>query len=415
MASWRYVTWWRATQSRFAAMPAQLAALSLAVMAGIVLASGALLYQGWAAADLAQQRSVWWQHAIVILLPAIALLALEMVLHFVLAREIYDRQQAQLASERAIAAAELIGAQYKLLAESSSDAIIHVDIDQTCRYASPAMKELVGWEIAELVGTRTRRLIHPEDAGRVAEEVDFLAARSGPILTSFRYRHKDGHYVWVESSMRVVELNGSAVSFVANIRDVTDRIETERRLAEAAAKMAELAATDQLTGLANRRRFNEELEREWRRAARDENPLSLLLLDVDHFKRYNDTYGHPSGDKVLKAVAETIEGVLHRPSDLAARWGGEEFVVLLPGAPLAGAIAVAERVRAAVEALQIPHSGSGAGCLTISLGIATAFPGRNLSIEPLVAEADANLYEAKNSGRNRVGAPPIEPALWVKA
>ena len=213
--------------------------------------------------------------------------------------------------------------------------------------------------------------------------------------------------------MRLVDLDGTADSFVSNMRDVSDRIETERKLAKAAVAMAQLAATDQLTGVANRRRFNEQLDREWRRTARDESPLSLLLLDVDFFKIYNDTYGHQGGDDVLKAVAATIAGALRRPADLVARWGGEEFVVMLPATDVKGAIGVAEIVRAAIEALHIPHRGSACGFLTVSVGVATAYPCRSHAREPLIAEADANLYEAKRHGRNRIGAPPTEPAIWA--
>ncbi|NDY43219.1 diguanylate cyclase [Dissulfurirhabdus thermomarina] len=180
--------------------------------------------------------------------------------------------------------------------------------------------------------------------------------------------------------------------------------ESERRLEESNAALERLSTLDGLTGIANRRRFDEALAREWRRAARDGHELGLVLLDIDHFKAYNDTYGHLEGDDCLKQVAAAVEKAMRRPGDLAARYGGEEFAAILPETGIDGARKRAEAIRAAVEALGIPHEASPvADHVTVSLGAAAAAPGKGGGPEDLIQQADAGLYAAKEGGRNRVG------------
>ena len=174
--------------------------------------------------------------------------------------------------------------------------------------------------------------------------------------------------------------------------------EQERAMAR---ELAELASTDTLTGLANRRVFNERLEAEWQRLIRREEPLSLLYLDVDHFKRFNDTYGHDHGDQCLILVAGAISQCLRRPEDLVARYGGEEFVVLLPGVDGPGASDVAKRMIAAVDALMIENEGAESSAfVTLSIGSATRIPTQDSSPESLLRLADQALYQAKDNGRH---------------
>lgn len=169
----------------------------------------------------------------------------------------------------------------------------------------------------------------------------------------------------------------------------------QRRLLE------QLALIDSLTEIPNRRRFTEVYEREWRRCVRGQKPLSLIMLDVDLFKRYNDTYGHSQGDVVLKRVAAAIQSALHRPGDFVARFGGEEFVVLLPDVDAASGWQMAEKIRLAVQAECIPYPESDAGpWLTISLGGATQIPQGAEVDASLFEQADRCLYEAKAQGRN---------------
>jgi diguanylate cyclase (GGDEF)-like protein len=181
-------------------------------------------------------------------------------------------------------------------------------------------------------------------------------------------------------------------------------LESELRRRAAAEKAAELLArTDGLTKLANRRWFDRGFARKWSRAARDGRPMSLLMIDVDHFKSFNDTYGHQGGDRDLRAIGGVISESIRRPDDLAARYGGEEFAVVLPNTDSRGASQVAAAIRDGVQALKIGHGGSEHSIVTISIGLATAMPGCGAA-KPLllVREADTALYRAKGSGRNAI-------------
>jgi diguanylate cyclase (GGDEF)-like protein len=164
----------------------------------------------------------------------------------------------------------------------------------------------------------------------------------------------------------------------------------------------ELANADFLTGLANRRAFDERLDEEWQRSVRTRQPLSLVLIDVDMFKAYNDIYGHIGGDECLRCIAKVISGALQRSVDSAARFGGEEFAVILPNTGLEGAMQVAETIREAVAAMKVPNSGSVHGIQTISLGVAVALPDMTGTVMSLLAASDHALYRAKYLGRNRV-------------
>jgi len=198
---------------------------------------------------------------------------------------------------------------------------------------------------------------------------------------------------------------------IENARKYEQLRQTEALLQQANEELFRLATTDALTGIANRRSFDDHLEREWRRMVREQSPLSLLMADIDFFKNYNDRYGHQAGDACLHAVAEAIRSRACRPGDFIARYGGEEFVVILPGTPAAGALYIAEEIRRAVRALEIPHADSRVDAfVTLSLGVAQTVPAAGRTPEALLREADRALYAAKNQGRNRVvlgGAPPI--------
>ena len=193
---------------------------------------------------------------------------------------------------------------------------------------------------------------------------------------------------------------------------IRDRMETELRqmhvaLEESVTALDRLARTDALTGLSNRRCLGERLETELARACREKTPLALIMIDIDFFKRYNDTYGHIAGDACLKLVSGAIDGATRRPGDLAARYGGEEFSVLLPNTDAEGAMAVARRICAAVVALQEAHRASEFGIVTISAGVTACVPDQGVGMGDLFTQADAALYAAKTAGRNQAMAGAV--------
>ncbi|MDR1661382.1 MAG: diguanylate cyclase [Azoarcus sp.] len=165
-----------------------------------------------------------------------------------------------------------------------------------------------------------------------------------------------------------------------------------------------LSRSDPLTGIANRRKFDERLTLEWRRAVRERTPLSFLMLDLDKFKTYNDTYGHPQGDELLRTAAAILAAAAQRPGDLAARLGGEEFGVLMPTTGLPNALSIAEKIRRQIEAARIPAANGEPTSATVSIGAVSIVPSVKDAPEDFIARADANLYKAKERGRNRVYA-----------
>ncbi len=179
--------------------------------------------------------------------------------------------------------------------------------------------------------------------------------------------------------------------------------------------LEQLSLLDGLTDLPNRRAFDGYFDREWRRGLRNGSELSLIMLDIDCFKAYNDSYGHVAGDDCLKRISRALAGSLERAGDFVARYGGEEFICILPNTDAAGALAIADKLRLAVEALHIPHQSSPVSpYVTISLGVATVYPNMVSVPETVIDRADAFLYQAKRDGRNRV-APTKESLLQLKA
>lgn len=216
------------------------------------------------------------------------------------------------------------------------------------------------------------------------------------------------------SGDQVTGLEAGAVDYLLkpiNLEILKARVKTYVQLKHQRDALTKLATVDGLTGIANRRSFDTALNREWRRLARTGQPLSVILMDVDHFKQFNDTYGHGLGDDCLKRVARAAADTIKRPADLVARYGGEEFVVLLPETDLEGAKFAAEAVRTAISNLKIPHTGSSAADhVTVSLGVAQGAPSDGGEQSTVVEAADKQLYKAKKDGRNRFKAAHVNEA-----
>ena len=299
-----------------------------------------------------------------------------------------------------------IASLHKIVTENSRDIILLADFDGVPRYISPAVEALTGYKPSETMHRGFADVIHAEDLPKMRALMRNLQEGAESESIEYRVKRKNGDYVWVEGSLRSLRdaRTGIRTGILQIVRDISGRKLAEKQLAKAYHALEALAITDALTGLANRRRFDQCLANEWRRGMRERKPLSIVLIDVDLFKAYNDAYGHLRGDNCLKQIAEAIQDVVSRPGDSVARFGGEEFAVILPNTPAPGAFQVAQDICAMMCSRMLPHSGSPAGMVTISAGCATLVPQFGQHASALIDCADQALYQAKRSGRNRACA-----------
>jgi diguanylate cyclase (GGDEF)-like protein/PAS domain S-box-containing protein len=293
---------------------------------------------------------------------------------------------------------------FRQIAEFSVDTILRIERDGIIVYASPSCQDLFAYTPEDMTQLTVFDIIHPEELPRLLElrKLVLSAGNDRTPLTLMRWIRKGGATVWAEGTSRVIRdpHTGRTTALISMLRDATERKALED-------KLAQLATTDPLTGLHNRRSFDQALEHEWQRTLRAGSPTSLLLIDVDHFKLLNDRYGHTVGDDCLCAVAGAVSGAVRRSTDLVARYGGEELAAILTDTDYEGALRVAEAVRRSIEALRIPHQDnrSGHGYITASIGVGTAIArhgGSSKMPEALIESADRALYKAKRSGRNCV-------------
>ena len=294
---------------------------------------------------------------------------------------------------------------YRLLAENSRDIIVLTDLNHRREYVSPAVQWMMGWDPRELIGTAYQdSIVHPDDIPAMTATLDALKSGEPARSLTYRCQKKDGTYLWMEANISLYcdRVTGDPIGYVNVVRNVAERKAAEEKLQDAYLALEALASVDPLTGIANRRQFDEVLEHEWRRACRTGSPISLLLLDVDHFKFYNDLYGHLRGDNCLRQIAETTRHVFQRSTDTVCRFGGEEFAIVLPDTDRSGALSLAERLRQSIEDLRKEHAGSEYNIVTISIGCATLIPEPAASANIMIEAADQALYEAKRAGRNRV-------------
>ena len=297
-----------------------------------------------------------------------------------------------------------------MMADCSIDVLCRVTAaDMRCTYCSPSATRVLGWTPEDMEALFPKDLLHPSDAAEaIKAHARFVSQQDAELaMVSLRVRRKDGTYVLLKVSACLMRHPSTHEPWqvLFSLRDVSERMIRERELES-------LALTDALTGLSNRRAFDEALEREWRRARREQRELSLVLLDLDDFKSINDTHGHQAGDECLRRVASALTSIARRPGDIAARYGGEELALILPATGAAGAMLVAEQVRAAIEGLRFPD-GSVGFVTTASIGVATAQ--KNASIGAagpfhLLQTADRAMYQAKQNGRNRVETAILLPS-----
>jgi diguanylate cyclase (GGDEF)-like protein/PAS domain S-box-containing protein len=316
--------------------------------------------------------------------------------------DITDRKRDELLIQAAERRANENKSIYHLLLDHSPEMIILSPFDRSRRFVSPAVTQITGFTQEEYLTFKGWDMVHPLDREVTIRAVERL--RNGELVQIFRYRalQKDGTYRWVEANAvgYVDQVSRETAGYVATVRDVSEEKKREELSESKYRQLSEVASLDELTGIANRRAFNQTLEKEALRNSRSTSDLSLLLLDVDYFKQYNDLYGHLAGDTCLQKIALAVKQILRREADLVARFGGEEFVVLLPMTNATGAEIIARNILQNIAALAIPHTGSPYEIVTISIGAACSCAGLPVNRALLLDQADRALYQAKGRGRN---------------
>ena len=271
-------------------------------------------------------------------------------------------------------------------------------------YIGPQIEALLGWpQESWLTANDWIERIHPDDRERTTNFCVSQSIEGVDHEADYRALTADGDFVWIRDVVHVIRRDGVTTELVGFMFDISERKKMEEELLALNRKLEALTLQDGLTGVANRRLFDQTLKSEWFHALRDRQPLSLIVLDIDHFKQYNDCYGHLMGDECLTKVAQALNKIPLRATDLFARYGGEEFVLLLPKASIESAVEIAEKCRRLVQDLAIPHEESSTGnVVTISVGVASLTPVPDMEPASLFELADRMLYQAKECGRNRV-------------
>ncbi|WP_018954910.1 GGDEF domain-containing protein [Thioalkalivibrio sulfidiphilus] len=295
---------------------------------------------------------------------------------------------------------------YRTLLESTRAIPWKIDW-QTMQFAyiGPQIEALLGWSQDSWVSVEDwAQRMHPEDRDKV---VNFCVSQSQAGTdheADYRALTADGRYVWIRDVVHVVRNeDGEVHALVGFMFDISERKKNEQELVRLQKELEDLSFKDGLTGVANRRMFDSVLSLEWSNARRNHQPLSLILLDIDYFKQYNDFYGHLQGDDCLMHVARILESAATRARDFIARFGGEEFVLVLPETDAPAAEKVAQRCRTLILDARIPHESSESlPFLTASLGVGTIIPSHGDEPSEFVDEVDRLLYKAKQEGRNRV-------------
>ncbi|WOD14165.1 bifunctional diguanylate cyclase/phosphodiesterase [Paraburkholderia kirstenboschensis] len=294
---------------------------------------------------------------------------------------------------------------YRILAENATDVVMSMALDGRLTYVSPRAMAVTGIAPENLVGLHLPDLVLSDDRDALAAAIESMAMGATEASRVIRFQRTDGRVVWMEMYLRpVIEgIRGKPQALTATAHDITERRAAEQRLAEERNQLHAFAFRDGLTGVFNRRYFDRELALQSQQDARkkDRGFVAVVMVDVDGYKTYNDRYGHQAGDECLRAVAQAIASSAKRPADIVARYGGDEFALILKDTDPDGARVVSERIRQVIESLEIGHVASRAGTVTVSCGVAAQRLDRGADSLNLVMAADRALYAAKRRGRNQ--------------
>ncbi len=301
--------------------------------------------------------------------------------------------------------AEIANIELNQIFNTSLDGMWILDLERRVIRVNDTMMSMLGMNKEQIEGRKCYDIL----AGCCYQNQDCtvkqIKRRQIPILSDIELLTRGTLTPYSLAATPFYGIEGELVGVLENFRDITEQKMAEKTRKMAHDELKRLATIDGLTDIANRRTLDECLEKEWRRLTREKGELAFVLCDVDFFKKYNDTYGHQDGDECLKAVARVLDASVQRPADLVARYGGEEFAVVLPNTDLKGAVCVAENIRSAVMDLKIAHRSSDAApVVTLSLGVACTRPATSQLMEVLLTTADQALYDAKETGRNRVAS-----------
>jgi diguanylate cyclase (GGDEF)-like protein/PAS domain S-box-containing protein len=293
---------------------------------------------------------------------------------------------------------------YRFVTDNSTDIISYINPQGVYEYMSPSCTRLLGYSQSEMLNQNMLPYIHPADVVEVSKTFSEARAHLDFASLTHRFRKNDGSYLWLETNARTIRNIHKELEGVVTVsRDITMRMEKEEDLLKTNEMLRYLSNYDALTDIPNRRYFEQTLKEEWNRNRRHSMPLSLLMIDIDNFKKYNDFYGHQAGDGCIQQIASAIKETLKRPGDFVARYGGEEFVVLLPETDIQGARHIGELLLSTMKQLNIPTEVSEiSNYVTLSIGCATQIPSDQYEPEHLIKQADRNLYLAKDAGKNQV-------------
>lgn len=308
-----------------------------------------------------------------------------------------------LVSQRALAESSEAREHFELIFNASPNAVLITSLDEGRLVSiNDAFTDLTGYTREELVGRTTLDLAIWQDNQVRSRIVEQLITTGNCKNIELVFNHKDGHQIDGLFSATIISLHGSP-HILSVTQDISERKQAEAAMAELNTKLEAMSSTDSLTGLANRRHFDDMFAREYARHVRSGSELALIMVDIDCFKPFNDTYGHLAGDACLREISQVLLNSTNRAADLVARYGGEEFVCILPETDAAGAVVIAERIRQGIYARAIPHKSSTVcAYVTASLGVITARCTAERQEHELLEQADALLYQAKEQGRNRL-------------